>query len=69
MGFLLPWIIRPARVSIFFEDSFGLKRFQREGGVAGLGKKRFNRRVNTKETAFLLDCKNGVEENYFLDFY
>jgi len=27
----------PARVSIFLEDSFALKRFQRDGGIAGLG--------------------------------
>jgi hypothetical protein len=27
--------IPPARVSVFFEDSFSKKRFQRDGGVAG----------------------------------
>jgi hypothetical protein len=31
--------IPPARVSVFFEASFGLKRFQRDGGVAGFGQR------------------------------
>ena len=35
--------IPPARVSVFLEDSFGLKRFQREGGVTGYPKERQNR--------------------------
>ena len=30
-------IIPPARVSVFFEDSFALKWFQRDGEVVGLG--------------------------------
>ena len=33
----------PAQVSVFSEDSFALKRFEWEGGVAGLGSSLRNR--------------------------
>ena len=36
-------IIPPARVSVFFEDSFSLKRFRRDGGETGLARVLQNR--------------------------
>jgi hypothetical protein len=44
-GDYMMWRVRipPARVSVFFEDSFALKRFQRDRGVTGFGRSLRNR--------------------------
>jgi len=49
MGFLLARIIPPARVSVFLEDAFGLKRFRRRVGLLGFPKERQNRDVRDRQ--------------------